>query len=349
MRLAFFIDKLSNGGAERVTTVLANYFAVDNEVYLFVADDQQIDYHISENITILKVPFSPSKLRRMLDRRNYVAKKIKEIGFDACISLTYTFLPYILTASKTNRGTVIASLRNAPQFEMQSIVGRLFRWMGFSLCDRIVFQTPDARDYFSRNIRNKGSVIPNPITENLPRAGRSRERTILMATRLEKQKNIPLAIEAFREFHKSHKDWTLEIYGRGSLLGELEQLVQSDKESRDAIHINGFAKNIHELMAHCGVFLLSSDFEGLSNSMFEAMAIGAPVVCTNCPIGGARMMIQSGENGILVPTGDGVAIANALAVIADKPETARAIGQQAMRIREELSVEHICAKWKSLI
>lgn len=349
MRYAFFIDKLKNGGAERVTTILANYFARENEVYLFVVDDSQVDYVIDDSITIIRVPFSSSKVKRMLNRRNYVVKKISEIGLDACITLTYTFLPYILSAPRRKRGKVIASLRNAPQFEIQGIFGRFLRWVGFSLCDNIVFQTPDARDYFSKNIQKKGVVIPNPISENLPFAKDERDKTIVMATRLEKQKNIPLAIDAFREFHKTHKDWTLEIYGRGCLQQELEDCAKRDVATNGAIHFHGFASNIHDVMAHCGMLLLSSDFEGLSNSMIEAMAIGAPVVCTDCPIGGARMMIRSGENGFLVPLGDKDAMVEAITHIAEEPDTARMIGKNATGIREQLAADYICAQWESLI
>lgn len=349
MRYAFFIDKLKNGGAERVTTILANYFARENDVYLFVVDDSQVDYVIDDSITIIRVPFSSSKVKRMLNRRNYVVKKISEIGFDACITLTYTFLPYILSAPRRKRGKVIASLRNAPQFEIQGIFGRFLRWVGFSLCDNIVFQTPDARDYFSKNIQKKGVVIPNPISENLPFATEERDKTIVMATRLEKQKNIPLAIEAFREFHKTHKDWTLEIYGRGCLQQELEDFAKRDVATNGAIHFHGFASNIHEVMAHCGMLLLSSDFEGLSNSMIEAMAIGAPVVCTDCPIGGARMIIENYINGILVSVGSKKEITDAMIYIANNEKKAKKMGHEATEIRNKLSVKNICEQWESLI
>lgn len=52
------------------------------------------------------------------------------------------------------------------------------------------------------------------------------------------------------------------------------------------------------------MFVSSSDFEGISNSMLEAMGMGLPVVVTDCPVGGARMVIQDGVNGLLVPVGD---------------------------------------------
>lgn len=349
MRYAFFIDKLKNGGAERVTTILANYFAKENEVYLFVVDDSQIDYEIAGDVHIVKVPFEENKIKRMLARKRYVAEQIREIGFDACITLTYTFLPYLLTAPKKKRGKVIASLRNAPQFEIANPIGRIFRWIGFSLCDKIVFQTPDARDYFSRNIQKRGVVIPNPLSEGLPYADNDNSKTIITATRLETQKNIPLALDAFKDFHKTHPEWTFRIYGRGSLKDEIEELIMNDPEIADCVQLMGFSSDIHNEMAHSAIFILSSDFEGLSNSMIEAMAIGLPVVCTDCPIGGAKMMIENGKNGFLIPTGNKKAIVSALCYVADNVGTSKAIGAEAAKVREKLSAERICQQWNGVI
>ena len=349
MKYAFFIDKLKNGGAERVTTILANYFARDNEVYLFVVDDSQIDYEIAEDIHILKVPFEANKIKRMIARKRFVAEKIREIGFQACITLTYTFLPYLLTAPKKNRGKVIASLRNAPQFEITNPIGKILRWIGFSLCDKIVFQTPDARYDFSSNIQKRGVVIPNPLTEGLPFADNGDSKTIITATRLETQKNIPLALDAFKDFHKTHLGWTFRIYGRGGLKDEIEKLIVEDSEIADCVYLMGFSSDIHNEMAHSAIFILSSDFEGLSNSMIEAMAIGLPVVCTDCPIGGAKMLIDNGKNGFLTSTGDKKAIVSALCNIADNADISKAIGAEATKVREKLSAESICRQWSEVV
>ena len=54
----------------------------------------------------------------------------------------------------------------------------------------------------------------------------------------------------------------------------------------------GQKANVHSYIINASMFVSSSDFEGMSNSMLEAMAIGLPVVCTDCPIGGAKMVIK---------------------------------------------------------
>ena len=69
------------------------------------------------------------------------------------------------------------------------------------------------------------------------------------------------------------------------------------------------------------MFVSSSDFEGISNSMLEALGMGLPVVVTDCPVGGARMVIKSGENGILVPVGDTQAMYEAMRSVLKDPDT----------------------------
>ena len=93
---------------------------------------------------------------------------------------------------------------------------------------------------------------------------------------------------------------------------------------------------------------MSSDFEGLSNAMLEALAIGLPVVTTDHPPGGARAYITNYENGILTPVGDIDAMAKAMCYVAEHHEKAQEMGQKASRIREELSSDNICEKWKKV-
>ena len=98
------------------------------------------------------------------------------------------------------------------------------------------------------------------------------------------------------------KDYKLVIYGQGVLEDELRQ-ANSNLGLTDRVLLPGFATNILEQERPCITFVSSSDFEGISNSMLEAMGMGPPVVVRDCPVGGARMVIQDGVNGLLVPVG----------------------------------------------
>ena len=87
----------------------------------------------------------------------------------------------------------------------------------------------------------------------------------------------------------------------------------------------------------------------MSNSMLEAMAIGLPVICTNCPIGGAAMVIQDGVNGILTKVGDEIELANAMIDLINNPKKAKLLGKNASKIRDDLNVNTIANKWEDLL
>ena len=97
------------------------------------------------------------------------------------------------------------------------------------------------------------------------------------------------------------------------------------------------------------MFVSSSDYEGMSNSMLEAMAMGLPCVCTDCPAGGARAVIKDGENGLLTPVGDSHALYLAMKKIAENPGLANKLSQNSVKIRNKQSVDKIIKKWMELI
>lgn len=118
--------------------------------------------------------------------------------------------------------------------------------------------------------------------------------------RFNPQKNYKLLIDAFAQFSKSYPDYTLEIYGDGALRQTMEKYIAKIGLTEKII-LCGFCKNVHERIKDAGMYVMSSDFEGLSNAMLEAMALGLPVISTDHPPGGARAYITSYENGILTP------------------------------------------------
>lgn len=111
----------------------------------------------------------------------------------------------------------------------------------------------------------------------------------------------------------------------------------------------GFVDNILEKVNSATMYVSSSDYEGISNSMLEALALGVPSVVTDCPVGGARMMVNDGENGLLVPVGDAAKFAQAMDRILRDKEFAEKLSNNACRIREKLPLEVIAQEWLKLM
>ena len=157
-----------------------------------------------------------------------------------------------------------------------------------------------------------------------------------------------MLIDAFEIFHREFCDYKLDLYGDGSEKDRIKAYVKK-KDMDGCVSIHPFVNNIHEQIEDASIFALASNYEGLSNSMIEALALGIPSVVTDCPCGGARMVINNYKNGILVPVGDVNAMAKAMKNIASDSELAKKMSEEAINIRNKLSAKKIANEWMEII
>ena len=168
------------------------------------------------------------------------------------------------------------------------------------------------------------------------------------------QKNIELLINAFEKLHIEYPGYRLEIYGNAQDNEEREyknKIIRliCERQLDCCVTVYPPAANVHERVLKSAMFVSSSDYEGLSNSMLEAMAIGLPCICTDCLGGGAREVITDRENGLIVPMNDAEAMCRAMKEYIEDPALAEKCSLNAAAIREELSVEKITRQWLDII
>jgi glycosyltransferase involved in cell wall biosynthesis len=131
----------------------------------------------------------------------------------------------------------------------------------------------------------------------------------LAVGRLAKQKDFPTLLEAFARVRKVQRA-RLVILGEGPERPALEALAQKLGIEED-VSLPGFVENPYAYMARASTFVLSSRWEGLPTVLVEALFCGVPVISTDCP-GGSREILRNGQMGCLVPTGDSVALSEAM-------------------------------------
>lgn len=102
-------------------------------------------------------------------------------------------------------------------------------------------------------------------------------------------------------------------------------------------------------MNNAMVYVSSSDFEGMSNTMLEAMAMGVPTIATDCPIGGAKTVIKNGENGILTPIGNEKKMADAIVHVLESADERKKLSYAAQKVRVDMSIQKICDEWIKLL
>lgn len=264
-------------------------------------------------------------------------------------------IPIVLLAAKGLPNKIIISERCDPHRLMKKRYGRAFIEKYYMRADVVVFQTEDAKKVYPKCISKKGIVIPNPIKNNLPQPFTGqRNNNITTFCRISKQKNLPLLLEAFSRLHIDYPEYVLRIIGDApnaedkEVLANLkDRIKQLDLE--EYVHFEPFKANVHEIIKEDAMYVNSSDYEGISNAMLESLAIGMPSVCTDCPIGGARATIKNGENGLLVPIQDVDSMYKAMKKIIDDKSLSAKLSENAVKVREELSLDRIAKRWEELI
>lgn len=215
-----------------------------------------------------------------------------------------------------------------------------------------VFQTEGARDFYGKRLKKRGIVIPNPIfiEGEIPHVQQEeREKSVVSVARLDNiQKRYDVMLDAFKLFVQKHPDYVLKLYGRGND----EELIKTWVQERDLSHCVKFmGLTTQPMVDTCrdGMFLITSDFEGISNALLEAMACGLPCVSTDHTPGGARLLIQDHENGLLCPIGDAKSLANAMCEFAENPDLAQTCGENARNVVTRFAPEKIIDLWENYI
>ncbi len=294
----------------------------------------------------------------------YLSRNFKEVTYlkkyfknhKSSISVTFLYDSIFLTLlSKNKSNRVIISERGDPVQSSNSKTTMAFLKNEFQKADGFVFQSPDAQKWYEENTSVKGTVIFNPIKADLPESYHGeRQKKIVNFCRISAQKNLIVLVDAFEKFNRDFPDYELYIIGDpvGNDAEGYIDLVKKRTEKtacKEKIFILPSRRDIHNEIKDYAMFVSSSDFEGMSNSMLEAMALGMPVVCTDCPAGGARAVINNGENGLLVPVGDSESLYLAMKKVAEDEKLSEKLSRNAVAVRENQSLEKIIEKWMVLI
>ncbi len=342
-KILFVSGRLGGGGAERVLTLIANQLlkkGYDASIIAFGEADEPY-----EN----KCPVTILRFKNLFDQLIKLRKSISKAAPDTIVAFEYHVGMKTIIAARGLHCRMVVSERSDPNTLNSQPLKRLLRNYLYGFADVVACQTDDARAYFPSPIRQKAHILCNPIKEGLPLWDYEQsQKTIVNFCRLEPPKNIPLLIEAFSIVHEKCPDYQLWLFGNGTEHDIIESIIKR-KNLTQYIKLYPFCGNIHEIVRKCYMFVSSSDYEGVSNSMLEALAMGMPVVCTDCPIGGARMFIKSGHNGILVPPKDTGALASAMLELIGNPQKASNIASNAKKIYRQLSLEKITDKWIEIL
>lgn len=348
-KIVFVSNFFGNGGAARVIDVLSNGFANKGcDVYVISYSRNDVQYPKRENVKYIDISVKGKGLFYKVNRIKELRKQLKHFKGATVIAFEGFVAMQTIIASMGLKQRIIISERNDPALDDDRKLFCFMRKFLYRKADVSVFQTPEAKNYFRGKIRERGVVIPNPISDGLPDYKGKDSRDIINFCRIEKQKNLPLLIDAFEIFLRDYPQSQLHIYGDGSEKTNISAYINSKKLER-SVKLFPSKLNIHDIAANYKLFVCSSDFEGISNSMLEAMGIGLPCVCTDCPCGGAHLVINNGVNGLLTEVGNINELYVAMKKIFDDAEFSELLSQNAKSVRVDFSADRIVEMWYELL
>jgi glycosyltransferase involved in cell wall biosynthesis len=354
------ISSLSCGGAEKVMSLMANYWSAQGwEIYLITFDDGSVSphYHLDSDVIHIKLATAANSknfcegLKNNIKRINVLRKEIKQIKPHLVISFLAETNVISLIALMWKRIPIIVSERNDPFHSSIGVIWNILRAIFYLSADAIVVQTKSFKNYFHERMHSKIHVIPNPVVApvyNKISNGKARiEKSVILSVgKLERQKGFDLLIKAFSRLHKKYPHWIIIIIGEGKLRAKLEDLRNS-LGLKNKIIFQGRVYNPEPYYEQATIFILPSRYEGFSNALCEAMTFGKAVIATNCP--GNMDIIRNMKNGLLVQRENITALTEAMDSLMSMPEQRKIISSQAHEIADQFGIEKIMNQWSELL
>ncbi|MCC8426375.1 glycosyltransferase family 4 protein [Mucilaginibacter sp. UR6-11] len=357
-KLCFVIPSLNGGGAERILINLANHFSqlnynsliislnkscpaynIDKEVMVFNLTDRKSDsmafrlYYIFQ--MFFKLLFIVYK-----EKPAYVVSFITSANLWAGLAATIANVPYIVS-ERTSPARSLFKL---------NYLNRALAAIIYKHAAAIVVSTKGIGDSLKNNRAfskvSNIKLIPNALSQFEPVSPKEihPRKFVLGVGRLTYVKGFDQLISAFGA--AKLRDTDLLIIGEGN---ERAALIDQIKNLglTEVVFMPGSRVNLQDYYSQAELFILPSRNEGYPNALIEAMSFGCPPVAMNCDFGPSEI-IQNEHNGLLVETGNILALTNAIIRLSNDFELKKKISANAKRINQTNRVQIIFKKWAQL-
>ena len=346
MKITFLLASLGSGGAERVVSSLANEMVErGHQLEIICLKFNDVYYQTDPRI---KVTLAMQQTKNRLTELFWLRKYLKAQKPDVVIPFTEGVYCFTILSLLGTNIPIIASERLDPAAMSKS--RKLLKRLLLPYVNWLVVQTQSIKEYFPAKIQAKTSIIYNPVREEslsppLPlREGRLNR--IVSVGRLYPQKNQKMMICAFAGIADQFPDWQLVIYGEGPLRESLELIVES-LEMEGRVLLPGRTEHVIEELRKSKIFCMSSNFEGMSNSMIEAICVGLPIISTK--VSGTEELIKDGENGLLVEIGDEGRMGDCMSKLISSSVNREDMSNRNKKLADLFDIEYIVNQWMELI
>ena len=362
MKIGLVIHAISMGGAERVLTIMANYWAAAGQTVQVICLDKErppsfpLDPRVSRVYLGCKKP-SPNLLTAMINNvRRLVLLRGAIRAARPAIIISYMDKVNVLTLISTVAlpVPVLACEHTYPRGRSIGAIWEFLRNIFYCRAASVVALTESGLKCFSKPVQARGRVFPNPVTissefrgKALARTGEGGGKKAIALGRLIRVKGYDLLIAAFAPLAERYPEWSLEIWGEGEERGKLENQVER-LGLAGRIRLPGATQNPFEKLCAADLFVLSSRTEGFPLGLCEAMACGLPVVSFDCQSGPSEI-IHDGVNGVLVPAQNVAELTRAMDQLMGDATLRRQLAGRAPEVLDRFNAEKVMKSWDAFI
>lgn len=368
----FVLDKLDNGGLQKVNSEIANLVSSEREVSIFTLQNEEPYYELSETINLI----TPSSIDHFYEKKlffiksiNYLFKALTNRGLKIVIDFEYEYLKRVLMTKQFD--SVVLSgpaLLFAKKIKKDFPKINTILWMHsnvdkylnsyFKYEKKLLIQNLNVADYvlvlnsedrsgyakYSNNVK----LMPNPSTILANGISNLTKKKILIVARIDILTKgldylIPLA-------DKIPDDWQIDLVGAGHKKQEnkLRQLIDENGLSEKIImHGPKKTTELKEFYLNSSIYLSTSRWEGFGLVLLEAMSFGLPIIAFEQS--GSKDILNDGEFGVLVKQGDVLELSRQLNYLINDIEVRRGFQKKSLGRVNQYTPDKILKMWLNLI
>ena len=345
---------LGNGGIEKVTSRIANYYIEKGykvTICCLFGGEDRIFVPLNEKIEVLFFNGAKenSKAKILMAGKwiTFLRDAFKERNPDYVLAMTLKIGALCVLARR--KMNIRISFRETcdPKTKVRSATFDRILCLICKKIDGIIFQTEWEKSCYPEYMQNKGRVIPNPVSVDVLWEYNPENKNIVTMGRLDNiQKRHDILIEAFNIFTKKNPGYNLVLYGEGPDKEYDEKLVKK-YGLEDSVIFAGAKKGIHSLIRDANMFVMTSDFEGLSNALAEAMVMGIPCISSDWP--GCSEVINHKVNGYIYTRQNADELASYMDDLANNTQKRLSFSSEAQKLKAHFDPETVIDEYAKII
>jgi GalNAc-alpha-(1->4)-GalNAc-alpha-(1->3)-diNAcBac-PP-undecaprenol alpha-1,4-N-acetyl-D-galactosaminyltransferase len=358
--ITLFVNQLFDGGAARVAVYLTHAWAdMGRNVTILTTDGGLNPPFYALHPNVVHVPLGIREdshhflaaMSNNFKRLVKVRRAIRASRPDLLVSFidSNNILCLLATRSLPTIPTIVSE-RTDPHGRPLGRAWDFLRNLTYPWADGLVTQSQHALGYFSARVQTRGRVIPNPVFRPpaaSPSSGRPARPRVISLGRLDRVKGHDQLVDAFALIARDFPEWDLRIHGDGPERDALvAQIISHGLEGQ--ISILPKIADVGTCLRDSDLFVLPSRTEGFPNALAEAMAWGLPVISFDCESGPSELIRQD-QDGLLVPPGDVLALAQSMARLMSDPAERAGLGARATEVLTRFSPGRVMGLWESAI